>query len=44
MGPHHPRTIDEEIPLDRTRLWLAAAALAMLIVCFTYNPIELPDL
>ncbi len=44
MGPHHPRTIDEEVPLDRTRLWLAAAALLMLIVCFTYNPIELPDL
>ncbi len=43
MGPHHPRTIDEEVPLDRTRLWLAAAALVMLIVCFTYNPIELPD-
>lgn len=44
MGPHHPRTVDEDIPLDRTRLWLALAALIMLIVCFTYNPIQLPDL
>ena len=44
MGPHHPRTIDEEIPLDRTRLWLAVAALVILILCFTYNPIQLPDL
>lgn len=43
MGPHHPRTLDEHIPLDRARLWLAFAALIMLIVCFTYNPIQLPD-
>ena len=25
MGPRHPRTIDEDIPLDRTRIWLAVA-------------------
>jgi membrane-associated protease RseP (regulator of RpoE activity) len=43
MGPHHPRTVDEDVPLDRTRLWLALAALIMLIVCFTYNPIQLPN-
>jgi membrane-associated protease RseP (regulator of RpoE activity) len=43
MGPHHPRTVDEEVPLDKTRLWLAFAALIMLIVCFTYNPIQLPE-
>ncbi|MCM3881037.1 MAG: site-2 protease family protein [Vicinamibacterales bacterium] len=43
MGPHHPRTIDEHIPLDRARLWLALGALVMLILCFTYNPIQLPD-
>jgi hypothetical protein len=40
MGPHHPRTIDEEVPLDRTRLWLALAAAAIFILCFTYSPIE----
>jgi membrane-associated protease RseP (regulator of RpoE activity) len=44
MGPHHPRTVDEHVPLDRTRLWLALAALIMLIICFTYNPIQIPDL
>ena len=42
MGPHHPRTIDEHVPLDRTRLWLAVGALVVLILCFTYNPIQLP--
>ena len=25
MGPRHPRTIDEDIPLDRTRIWMAVA-------------------
>ena len=40
MGPHHPRTIDEDVPLDRARLWLAGFAVVMFILCFTYNPIE----
>ena len=40
LGPRHPRTIDEHIPLDRARIWLAVAALVMFILCFTYNPIE----
>ena len=40
MGPHHPRTTDEEVPLDRRRLILAVVALVMLIVCFTPAPIE----
>jgi membrane-associated protease RseP (regulator of RpoE activity) len=40
MGPHHPRTLDEHIPLDRTRVWLALAAALIFILCFTYNPIE----
>ena len=44
MGPHHPRTIDEDVPLDRSRLWLAAFALAMLVLCFTYNPISPAEL
>jgi membrane-associated protease RseP (regulator of RpoE activity) len=41
MGPHHPRTLDEEQPLDHTRLWLAAFAAIMLIVSFTPIPISL---
>jgi membrane-associated protease RseP (regulator of RpoE activity) len=44
FGPRHPRTIDEHIPLDRARVWVAAAAFAILILCFTYNPIEPMDL
>ena len=40
FGPRHPRTVDEEVPLDRTRLWLAFAALLMFVFCFTPAPIE----
>ena len=44
FGRHHPRTFDEDQPLDRTRLLLAVVALAMLIVCFTPAPIEPIDI
>ena len=44
MGPRHPRTLDEDVPLDNTRKWLALLALGILILCFTYNPIEPLDL
>ena len=44
MGPRHPRTIDEDIPLDRTRIWLAFVALIILVLCFTPNPIEPTEL
>ena len=44
FGPRHPRTLDEEVPLDRTRLWLAALAVVMFILCFTPTPIEPLDL
>jgi membrane-associated protease RseP (regulator of RpoE activity) len=40
FGRHHPRTIDEDVPLDRPRMILAFIALVMLIVCFTPAPIE----
>jgi membrane-associated protease RseP (regulator of RpoE activity) len=40
FGPRHPRTVDEHVPLDRGRLWLAAFALLMFILCFTPAPIE----
>lgn len=39
MGPKHPPTLDEDEPLDRGRLILAAVALLVLIVCFTPAPI-----
>ncbi len=44
MGPRHPRTIDEDIPLDRTRIWLAVLALVLFVLCFTPSPIEPTEL
>ena len=40
FGPRHPRVYDEDVPLDRSRLILAACALLMFIVCFTPAPIQ----
>jgi len=40
FGPRHPRVTDEEVPLDRSRLWLAAFALLMFVLCFTPAPIQ----
>jgi len=44
FGPRHPRTYDEHVPLDRTRLWLALFAVIMFVLCFTPSPIEPLDL
>jgi hypothetical protein len=40
FGARHPRTPDERIPLDRTRVLLAIFALVMFVLCFTPVPIE----
>ncbi len=40
FGPRHPRTPDEDMPLDTARLWLAAFAVLMFVACFTPAPIE----
>jgi membrane-associated protease RseP (regulator of RpoE activity) len=40
FGPRHPRVFDEETPLDSTRMWLAAFALLMFVLCFTPAPIQ----
>lgn len=40
FGPRHPRTVDEDVPLDPARKWLAAFALLMFVLCFTPVPIE----
>jgi len=40
MGPHHPRTPDEDQALDAKRLWLAVFAAFMFIVSFTPVPIS----
>jgi membrane-associated protease RseP (regulator of RpoE activity) len=39
-GAKHPPVLDEDVPLDRTRQWLALFALIMFILCFTPAPIE----
>jgi membrane-associated protease RseP (regulator of RpoE activity) len=44
VGAKHPPVIDEDQPLDRTRLWLAVFAAIMFILCFTPAPIEPLDL
>jgi membrane-associated protease RseP (regulator of RpoE activity) len=44
FGPRHPPTIDEDVPLDRGRKWLAAFAVLMFGLCFTPTPIEPLDL
>ena len=44
FGPRHPRVFDEEVPLDRTRRWLALAAFVILGLCFTPAPISPFDL
>jgi membrane-associated protease RseP (regulator of RpoE activity) len=44
FGPRHPRTVDEEVPLDRTRLGLAVFAAIMFVLCFTPTPIQPLDL
>jgi membrane-associated protease RseP (regulator of RpoE activity) len=40
FGPHHPRTVDEDVPIGRGRMILAAIAALIFICCFTPAPIE----
>jgi membrane-associated protease RseP (regulator of RpoE activity) len=44
FGRHHPRTFDEHVPLDRTRMWLALFAVVMFVLCFTPAPIEVAQI
>jgi membrane-associated protease RseP (regulator of RpoE activity) len=44
FGPRHPRTVDEDEPLDRGRLALAAFSVFMFVVCFTPAPLEIVQL
>ena len=39
FGRHHPPVFDEEVPLDRGRMLLALAALAMFVLCFMPVPL-----
>jgi hypothetical protein len=40
FGPRHPRTIDEDEPLDRGRVALAVVAAVILALCFMPSPIN----
>ena len=40
FGPRHPRTPDEDEPLDAVRKRLAVFAVVMFVLCFTPAPIE----
>ena len=44
FGPRHPRTVDEDVPLDRSRMLLALFALIMFVLCFTPAPLEPIDI
>ena len=41
LGPRHPRTLDHHIPIDRTRMLVAAFALVIFVLCFTPAPIRI---
>ena len=41
LGPRHPRTLDHDIPIDRTRMCVAALALVIFVLCFTPAPIQI---
>jgi len=40
-GARHPRTSDDHIPLDRVRLWWAAGAAIIFVLCFTPTPVDI---
>jgi hypothetical protein len=44
LGARHPRVFDEDVPLDRGRMWLAGFAVVMFILCFTPSPIQPLDI
>jgi hypothetical protein len=40
FGADHPRTYDEDMPLDTGRLYLAGFAVVMFVLCFTPVPVS----
>ena len=44
FGAKHPRTLDDHVPLDHTRRWIAFGTLVIFVLCFTPAPIEVMDL
>ena len=44
FGPRHPSTNDEHVPLDPTRMWVAALGVVVFVVCFAPVPLQIVDL
>ena len=44
LGPRHPPTADEHVPLDPTRQLVAAVTAVIFLVCFTPAPFSVLDL
>jgi len=43
-GFRHPPTLDEHVPLDRTRCWVAVLAAVIFVLCFTPAPVDIGGL
>ena len=41
LGPRHPRTLDDHVPLDGRRRRIALATAAIFVLCFTPAPIQI---
>ena len=44
LGPRHPLTLDDHVPLDSRRRWVALATAAIFVLCFTPAPIQIDGL
>ena len=44
FGTKHPPTLDDHVPLDDRRRWIAFGTLIIFVLCFTPAPIEVTDL
>ncbi len=44
FGPRHPPTMDDHLPLDRTRRWIAVGTMVIFVLCFTPAPVEVMDI
>ena len=43
FGVKHPQTLDDHVPIDDTRRWIAVGTLVIFVLCFTPAPIEVTD-
>ena len=44
FGPRHPPTMDDHLPLDKTRRWIAVGTMVIFVLCFTPAPVEVMDI